>query len=114
ETASVLHDTPPSTGGGSHASGRPPRRDTTARVRSPRSSPYGRRLGGKGSGGGVTPAAFITRRNAATGVGEGLKLPNRNPCAMRRGVHPKRFFLFHTSMRAPFSARNSTAPGKFL
>src|SRR5690349_12257082 len=71
-------------------------------------SPWPTRFGASGT---ATPAAVITFANAATVTGDGLKFPNRNPCAITSGVQPCLLGRFQTSIFAPFAARNSTAFG---
>src|SRR5262245_60356675 len=78
-------------------------------------SPYSDSTRLRGSGelfGGVTPAASITRWNAATVGGDGRKLrPGRCPSAITSGVKPLLFGRFQTSILAPLSARNWTTLG---
>jgi hypothetical protein len=64
--------------------------------------------------GGVTPAAIITSRSAASVSGDGLKFPNLYPTAMAYGVHPNLSSRFQMSILAPLAASNFTTFGRFL
>src|SRR5262249_28112397 len=62
----------------------------------------------------LAPAADMTSFNAAIVSNDGLKLPGRYPSAIRSGVQPRLFGVFHVSIFAPFSARKWTTFGKLL